>query len=117
MENKFKTDEKWSGKLGISSFDKDNLKNTIDEMRKIRESYPNWIIFPADKIENDFDDCRSEFAFIGKCFSELENTDKLNFLCEYTWRLQTSFMPSWLNTQWYVMALQEIMDRYDSIDK
>lgn len=114
--NKFKTDETWSGKLKKSSFDKDNLKNSIDEMRKIRESYPDWIILPANKIENDFDDCRSEFAFMDKKFSELENTDKLDFLYEYTWRLQTSFMPSWLNTQWYVMALQEIMERYDSID-
>lgn len=114
--NKFKTDEKWSGKMSRSSFDKDNLKKSIDKMRKIRESYPDWIILPADRIENDFDDCCSEFAFMDKGFSELEETDKLNFLYEYTWRLQTSFMPSWLNTQWYVMALQEVMGRYDSID-
>lgn len=85
-------------------------------MRKIRESYPDWIILPADKIENEFNDCRSEFAFIGNGFLELEDVDKMDFLYEYTWRLQTSFMPSWLNTKWYVTALQEIMDRYDSID-
>lgn len=114
--NKFKKDEKWNGKISISPSNKDTLKKSIEEMRKIRESYPNWIILPVDKIENEFDDCRSEFAFIGKSFLELEDTDKLDFLYEYTWRLQISFMPSWLNTEWYVMALQEIMDRYDSID-
>lgn len=114
--NKFKKDEKWSGKIRISHSNADKLKESIIEMRKIRESYPNWIILPADKIETEFDDCRSEFPFIGKAFQELEEKDKLNFLYEYTWRLQTSFMPSWLNTEWYVTALQEIMNRYNSID-
>lgn len=114
--NKFKKNEKWSGKIKTSLSNKDTLKKAIEEMRKIRESYPNWIILPTDKIENEFDDCRSEFAFIGKSFLELDDTDKLDFLYEYTWRLQTSFMPSWLNTEWYVTALQEIMDRYDAID-
>jgi len=114
--NKFKKAEKWSGKISILPSNKDMIKKSISEMRRIRESYPNWIILPADKIENDFDDCRSEFAFMGESFLELENTDKLDFLYEYTWRLQTSFMPSWLNTEWYVTALQEIMDRYDSVD-
>lgn len=114
--NKFKEDEKWSGKLRRFSFEKNHFKELIDEMRKIRESYPGWIILPADRIETDFEDCRSKFAFMGKSYSELDNTDKLEFLYEYTWRLQTSFMPSWLNTEWYVTALQEIMNRYDSID-
>ncbi|MDE7025453.1 MAG: SIR2 family protein [Paramuribaculum sp.] len=114
--NKFRKDEKWNGKISISPSNKDALKKSIPEMRKIRESYPDWIILPADKIENEFNDCRSEFAFIGNGFLELEDADKMDFLYEYTWRLQTSFMPSWLNTKWYVTALQEIMDRYDSID-
>lgn len=114
--NKFKKDEKWSGKINISLSNKDKLKESIDEMRRLRKSCPNWIILPPDKIENDFDDCRSEFAFIGNSFLELDNADKLDFLYEYTWRLQASFMPSWLNTEWYVTALQEIMNHYDSID-
>lgn len=114
--NKFRKDEKWSGKIRISHSNVDRLKESIIEMREIRESCPDWIILPADRIEKEFDDCRSEFPFIGKTFQKLEEKDKLDFLYEYTWRLQTSFMPSWLNTEWYVTALKEIMNRYDSID-
>ncbi len=114
--NKFKEDEKWSGKLPYSSLDKSKLKDSIEVMRKIRESYPGWIILPADRIEKDFDDCRTEFPFMGKDYSELENADKLEFLYEYTWRLQTSFMPSWLGKTWYINALQEILNRYDVIE-
>lgn len=114
--NKFKKSGNWSGKIRNSLSNKDKFKESIEEMRKIRESYPGWIILPADKIENDFDDCRSDFAFMEKRVLELENSDKLDFLYEYTWRLQTSFMPSWLNTEWYVKALQEVMDCYDSTD-
>lgn len=114
--NIYKENNMWSGKLEIQLSDSNKLKDSINMMRKIRESYPGWIILPADKIESDFDDCRSEFAFMGKSYAELGNEDKLNFLYEYTWRLQTSFMPSWLETQWYVNALQEILNRYDTLD-
>lgn len=114
--NIHKENNKWSGKLKIRLSDSKKFKDSINMMRKIRESYPGWIILPADKIESDFDDCRSEFAFMGKKYAELGNEDKLNFLYEYTWRLQTSFMPSWIETQWYVKALQEILDRYDELD-
>lgn len=114
--NIYKEDNKWSGKLEIQLSDTKKLKDSINMMRKIRESYPGWIILPADKIESDFDDCRSEFAFMGKSYEDLGNEDKLNFLYEYTWRLQTSFMPSWLETVWYVNALQEILNRYDVLD-
>lgn len=114
--NIYKENNMWSGKLEIQLSDSNKLKDSINMMRKIRESYPGWIILPADKIESDFDDCRSEFAFMGKSYAELGNEDKLNFLYEYTWRLQTSFMPSWLEKQWYVNALQEILNRYDTLD-
>lgn len=114
--NKYKENNKWNGELTIQLSDSKKFKDSINMMREIRESYPGWIILPADKIESDFADCHSEFAFMGKIYTELGNEDKLNFLYEYTWRLQTSFMPSWLNTEWYVTALQEIMEHYDSID-
>ena len=113
--NKFKEDVKWSGNLNYSLFGKGKLNEWINEMRQIRESYPGWIILPADRIEKDFDDCCSEFPFMEKGFSELKDSEKLNFIYEYTWRLQTSFMPSWLN-KWYVNAIQEILSRYDTIE-
>lgn len=113
--NKFKEDVKWSGNLNYSLFGKGKLNEWINEMRQIRESYPGWIILPADRIEKDFDDCCSEFPFMEKGFSELNDSEKLNFIYEYTWRLQTSFMPSWLN-KWYVNAIQEILSRYDTIE-
>lgn len=114
--NKFKEDEKWSGKLPPSSLGKSKLKGSIEVMRKIRESYPGWIILPADRIEKDFDDCRSEFPFIGEDYSELGNADKIEFLYEYTWRLQTSFFPYWLENTWYFNALQEVLNSYDTIE-
>lgn len=114
--NQFKGDGKWSGKLEYSSFEKSKIKDLIEKMRKIRESYPGWIILPADRIKKDFDDCLTEFPFMEKGFSELEDADKLDFLYEYTWRLQTSFMPSWLGKTWYISALQEILNRYNAIE-
>lgn len=114
--NQFKEDGKWSGRLEQSSFDKPKIKDLIEEMRKIRESYPGWIIIPADRIEKDFDDCLTEFPFMEKGYSELGNADKLDFLYEYTWRLQTSFMPSWLGKTWYINALQEILNHYNAIE-
>ena len=110
IDNQYKENNKWSGELAIQLSDSNKLKDSINMMRKIRESYPGWIILPADKIESDFDDCRSEFAFMGKSYAELGNEDKLNFLYEYTWRLQTSFMPSWLEKQ-------NQYDTFDSSDK
>lgn len=112
----FKEDEKWSAKLNYSPFDKSNLKDSILKMRKIRESYPGWLLLPADKIETDFNDCHSDFPFMEKAFAELEDTEKLDFLYEYTWRLQTSFMPSWLDKNWYQDAIQETLERYDDIE-
>lgn len=114
--NIYKENNMWRGKLEIQLSDSNKLKDSINMMRKIRESYPGWIILPADKIESDFDDCRSEFAFMGKSYAELGNEDKLNFLYEYTWRLQISFMPSWLEKQWYANAIQEILNQYDTLD-
>lgn len=114
--NKFQNEEEWSGKLSFPSLNKESLKKSINTMRGIRESYPNWIILPAARIQKDFDDCRSDFPFMDKGFSKLEYIDKLNFLYEYTWRLQTSFMPSWLNTQWYTKALQEIIENSNYIE-
>lgn len=114
--NKFKEDEKWSGKLPYSSLNKTKLKDSIEIMRKIRESYPDWIILPADRIEKDFEDCNTEFPFMGKEYSELEDSDKINFLYEYTWRLQTSFFPYWLENEWYNKALQEMVNSYDAIE-
>lgn len=114
--NQFKEDGKWSGELQHSSFDKYSMIGLIEKMRKIRESYPGWIILPADKIEKDFDDCCTAFPFMGKGYSELEDRDKLDFLYEYTWRLQTAFMPSWLENKWYIKALQEVLNRYNAIE-
>lgn len=112
--NKFQENKEWSGELNFGN--KKSLKESIDKMREIRESYPGWIILPVNRIENDFSDCRTEFPFMGQRFSELNDKDKLEFLYEYTWRLQISFMPSWINTEWYVNAIQEIVNHYDSIN-
>lgn len=114
--NHFKEDGKWGGKLHYPSLVQPKLKDLIEEMRKIRESYPGWIILPADRIEKDFDDCRTVFPFMEKGYSELNDADKLDFLYEYTWRLQTSFMPSWLENAWYVNALQEALNRNDAVE-
>ena len=113
--NKFQEDKKWSGSLKIKQLDKKGLKDLIDEMRKIRKSYPGWTILPANRIEIDFEDCHSEFALMDKSFSELEDKDKLDFIYEYTWRHQTAFMPLWF-TPWYIDAIQEILTRYESLD-
>lgn len=112
--NKFQENKEWSGELNFGN--KKSFKESIDKMREIRESYPGWIILPVNRIEHDFSDCRTEFPFMGQSFSELNDKEKLEFLYEYTWRLQISFMPSWINTEWYVNAIQEIVNHYDSIN-
>lgn len=114
--NKFTKDEGWSGRLKIQSPQRADMKDLIGQMRRIRETYPGWMVLPPQRIENEFDDCRSDFLYFDKKYSELDDSDKLDFLYEYTWRLRMSLMPSWFNREWYIKALKEALGRYDTLE-
>lgn len=97
----------WSGSISINRINKDlSLKDLTQEMKRIRESYPNWLILPIERI-TDFSDTWTIFPFYESKFQEMErDADKLEFLSELDWRLSVSFMPRWIDDSWYVKALE-----------
>lgn len=111
LGDEYLSEIKWSGKISISRISNDlSLKELTMEMRTIRESYPNWLILPVDKIYN-FSDTWELFPFYEKKFQEIEkDLDKLEFLSELDWRLSVSFMPVWIDHSWYVKALEWVAE-------
>lgn len=116
---KFKKKEQWSPRL--SKFD--NLRQdinaaeeVIEEMRGIRLSYPGWIIMPYTFLnEHVFRDCYYDFPWMKKSYGEIDDSLKLDFLYEYTWRLLNSFTPIWYETKWFVQAIKDILAEYGSL--
>lgn len=108
--------EEWSAKMGKYAFDSTEfMRKSIPKMKEIRESYPGWIILPSDKITEFHDTC-DRFPFFSKYFSELSLDHKVDFLYEYIWRLNISFMPYWFEDGWFHEALHEIKIKLDEIN-
>jgi len=58
--------DQWCGCLDDRRSLKDiSLVEMTSEMRQVRESCPNWLILPVDRIE-DFNDCWERFPFYGQ---------------------------------------------------
>lgn len=115
---KFKKKEQWSPLL--SKFDNlrqgiNTAEEVIEEMRGIRLSYPGWIIMPY-RFLNDyvFRDCYYDFPWMKKFYGEIDDSLKLDFLYEYTWRLLNSFTPIWYETKWFVQAIKGFLSKYGS---
>lgn len=106
----------WSGRLSQYQFSKDlSLVELTNEMKLIRDSYPRWIILPVDKI-SEFCDTWETFPFYGNKFNELTDDEKIDFLKELDWRLTVSFMPKWIDDEWYIKALEWAESIYDSVE-
>lgn len=94
----FKPDWQWNGSIA-EEVKSQSLPELTDTMRRIRESYPGWIMLPYDKL-NEFDDCRSDFPYMQSKFKSLNDDQKFNFLYEYMWRMRTAIMPFWMDDDW-----------------
>lgn len=107
----------WAGCLDDRRSFKDiSLVEMTSEMRQVRESCPNWLILPVDRI-NDFNDCWERFPFYGHKFDELtDDRQKIEFLYEMDWRLSTSFTPKWIEDEWYIKALEWAVSVWDTVD-
>ncbi len=106
----------WNGSIAYKRSISDlSLSELTDEMRRVRQSYPGWFILPSDFIPN-FADTWEIFPFLGHKFNELTDTaQKIEFLYELDWRLTISFMPKWIEDEWYSQALEWVDSIFDSL--
>ncbi len=108
--------EIWDGSMRPNSFENDNsMIDSIDKMKRIRTSYPGWIILPSDLV-NKFDDTLTEFPFMGKLFSNLDKDEQIQFLYEYNWRLNISFFSPIIGEEWFYKAITDYNGKYEEFD-
>lgn len=94
--------------------DNEGLEKTIAEMKRIRESYPGWLLLPQ-KYFRDFDDINNMLRFVNDL--SLYKNDKhilLSFLFEIDWRLNISLSPK---LDCYVQLLEDLLDSYHPMNK
>jgi NAD-dependent SIR2 family protein deacetylase len=104
---------KWSGKAGLFG-DVEQINSIINEMRKVRLSYPGWILLPTEYLK-DFE--INENLFLMKDFlSQMKEGDRLEYLYELDWRLTISLTPK-NNIIEYVSALENLSLSDDMIEE
>lgn len=90
----------------------EDVKKTIAKAKKIRTSYPGWLLMP-DNFYVNFRDCSRSFPFLDKrieCISD--KALRFQFVYELDWRLSITLTPK--NVDWYIKELDNI--KYDDHD-
>lgn len=105
---------KWTGSFpSVRDIRNSSAKLLTAEMRKVKETYPKWLILPIDRIEN-FSDTWEDILFYEKIFNEaVSDKEKLNFLYELDWRMSVSFFPKWIEKRWYIKAIEWACSLWD----
>lgn len=87
------------------------IKEKIQKMRNVRESYPGWLLLPREH-EMDFEHVNKDISFLENYFKRITDEKiKLQFLYEINWQLTISATPK--NVEWFkdaIFSFVELMD-------
>lgn len=90
-----------------------NFKPVIEEWRKCREKYSNWIILPQEQREKLWMYTESHSSNIS-AFEHLQMFEDLDYIYELNWRLEKCLFPIWNEM---VPYCQKILNRYNLFPK
>lgn len=115
--DKYTKPSEWCARIDdkYNSDTKEQVIALIDSMKSVRKSYPDWMLLPAGKIK-EFDDCRKEIIFLEKGYKLLERREQIHLLYELNWRIVTSFMPIWLEKDWFNKAITDAINDFNKFD-
>lgn len=110
----------WSGVLKYDDAlnydcEKCDVDALIKEMRRVRESYPGWIVLPASHL-NEFSDTKRFMPIWSSIYKKCADViEQINFLHEVNWRIETALASS--DMDWYLMALKQLpFERINGLD-
>lgn len=114
---------KWNGAVDINHITEDNqdeeafslyITQKVEEMRKVRETYPGWLILPKSH-EKEFECMNREIGLLERCYKRIDDEKlKLSFLYEVNWRLRIAAIPQKLD--WIAEAIETHVARIASMD-
>lgn len=84
-------------------------KELIEQMRKVRESYPGWFILPK-KYYCDFNDMQYNFPYLEEAFKTIEATDREALLYELDWRADISL--TYKDYNWFRNNIEKTLQGY-----
>lgn len=104
-----KEDNQWNAKVKYDTTTND-VKAIIEEMKKIRESYPGWFVLPKERYD-DFRDMELYFPYLQDVVKNIPDiTTKEKFLFELDWRADVSLTMK--KYDWYVESIRECINSH-----
>ena len=94
--------------------DKDNYQEVFEQWKKLRKSYPGWLILPSEKRKSLID--ITESIDLSKDFlSKFSDPNDLLFLYEFNWRIEKGLQP-FLHKNWSEIY-ESTIDKYNPFHK
>ena len=101
---------KWTGSLSRQTLKYENarqVRELLNEMRRIRTTYPQWLVLPKEYYGNFSDvDAGGKSLKSVMSVSELSHSERLHFLFEVNWRMQVSMTP--IGVDWFLEAITDL---------
>ena len=104
-----KEEEKWNAEINLT-IKEDNVSESIQQLKGVREAYPGWFVLPKDYY-GEFSDMETHFPFMKEVFEKITDEEiKEQLLYELDWRADISL--SYKNYDWYIQNLENCIAKY-----
>lgn len=107
-----KEEEKWNAQVNLT-IKEDKVSELVQQLKRVRESYPGWFVLPKDYYE-EFRDMEIHFPYMQGVFEKITNEVlKEQLLYELDWRADISL--SYKGYEWYIQNIENCIARYDNV--
>lgn len=104
-----KEDNKWNALVNLK-IKEDEVLELIQQLKKVRESYPGWFILPKEHYD-EFRDMEFDFPYMQGVIKKItDEITKEQLLYELDWRADISL--SYKNYDWYIQNIENCIARY-----
>ena len=105
-------EEKWNAQVDLT-IKEDKVSELVQQLKRVRESYPGWFVLPKDYYE-EFRDMEIQFPSMQGVFEKITNEIlKEQLLYELDWRADISL--SYKGYAWYIKNIENCIARYDNV--
>lgn len=105
-------EEKWNAQVDLT-IKEDKVSELVQQLKRVRESYPGWFVLPKDYYE-EFRDMEIQFPSMQGVFEKITNEIlKEQLLYELDWRADISL--SYKGYEWYIKNIENCIARYDNV--
>ena len=104
-----KEEDKWNAYVNLT-IKEDEVLELIQQLKKVRESYPGWFVLPKEYYD-EFRDMEFDFPYMQGVVEKItDEATKEQLLYELDWRADISL--SYKDHDWYIQNIENCVARY-----